>query len=467
MTLIKNLGNKVKGLLPGILLFMGCVFQDKAGWTWPEGLAKDRVIEKELKCIAGYAHENRDFIWEEVCYNFETEIEKRARLMIIDEELDRVSAEVKSNRSHDRKDVLKKTRTIDFKRPPDEQGIKRYDENYRKERNDDWREDIFRTLTEDEPPIPPEHFLDAYRPLLNRGSRFNISSGFRRDDLQWSIADSDGSPDVLSELTWSNLAIQQIKASANLEYNRFVLDGILAYGDIFAGKNQDSDYLVSGHGLEFSRSNNKSNDGEAWDVSGALGYRFLVGPGEDLFVVNNLWVTPLLGYSYHKQNLIMTDGFQDLDPFRLIGITGAFSGLHSRYRARWQGPFGGIEMIGQRHRLTGMLRIEYHYADYYAWATWNLRSDFAQPKSFEQETTARGFIYRLAMEYDLSPRWSILASVDLQNWNGQSGKDRIFLSSGGTSTTRLNGVTWDSLAVMLGVTFWLNPLERGNGYDRQ
>ena len=43
-----------------------------------------------------------------------------------------------------------------------------------------------------------------------------ISPGIRLDNLDWSIADIDGHPDVLSELHWTNLTIMQIKAAGDL-----------------------------------------------------------------------------------------------------------------------------------------------------------------------------------------------------------------------------------------------------------
>jgi hypothetical protein len=244
----------------------------------------------------------------------------------------------------------------------------------------------------------------------------------------------------------------QIKAEAGIILeDHYVLDGMIAYADLYDGNNQDSDYFGDERTLEFSRSNNKSDDGEALDWSAGAGYRYYLDPQqgilEGLFPADDLWLTVLGGYSYHELNLIITDGFQT------IPAIGSFAGLHSSYWAEWDGPWAGIELIGSKSKLFGTFRFEYHWADYYGSANWNLRSNFQHPKSFEQEADGRGLVFNLGAGYKLTNNWVLDFRFDIQEWKTDPGIDRTFASSGTITEIRLNEVNWESKAFMLGSTF--------------
>lgn len=276
-----------------------------------------------------------------------------------------------------------------------------------------------------------------------------ILTGFRQDDFDWNIAaDLQGStPNILSELTWSDLSMTQIKTKGRLTFkDHFVLDGMAAYADIYSGENQDSDYSGNNRTSEYSRSNNSSDDGEAVDLSAGVGYKIDLGRGPSFVNVDRLWLTALGGYSYHELNLVMTDGFQT------IPATGAFAGLHSSYEAEWDGPWLGAEFFGKKDKLSGLFRFEYHWADYYGSANWNLRSDFQHPKSYEHLADGRGLVFNLGTAYHFNDRWSLDFNADIQDWKTTKGIDRTFFSTGTVSETQLNEVNWGSYALMLGTT---------------
>jgi hypothetical protein len=276
-----------------------------------------------------------------------------------------------------------------------------------------------------------------------------ILTGFRQDDFDWNIAADlqGGTPNILSELTWSDLSMTQIKTKGRLTFkDHFVLDGMAAYADIYSGENQDSDYSGNNRTSEFSRSNNSSDDGEAMDLSAGVGYKIYLGREPYLLNVDHLWLTVLGGYSYHELNLVMTDGFQT------IPATGAFTGLHSSYWAEWDGPWFGTELFGKKNKLSGLFRFEYHWADYYGSANWNLRSDFQHPKSYEHLADGRGLVFNLGTAYHFNDRWSLDFNADIQDWKTTKGIDRTFFSTGTISETQLNEVHWGSYAVMFGTT---------------
>jgi hypothetical protein len=281
--------------------------------------------------------------------------------------------------------------------------------------------------------------------------QYTINIGYRNDDLDWNIAGS--TVNILSELTWSDLEILQLEYAftRNLP-NRFKLKGSLAYGLIFDGENQDSDYDGNNRTLEFSRSNNSADDGNTSDVSIGLGYFFPL-------LTKNFIATPLVGFSFHGQNLTMTEGVQTIATPLRTPVLGPFAGLNSSYDAKWYGPWVGLDLKARIYKRDGtslaheiLIGIEFHWADYYAEADWNLRTDFDHPKSFEHEADGSGIVFWAGYNYFFNPQWSLSFSGKYQEWETDPGIDRIFFADGSEVKTRLNEVNWESFSLMVGVT---------------
>ena len=69
--------------------------------------------------------------------------------------------------------------------------------------------------------------------IQNQPWLWTFNTGFRQDSLDWSIAgDTSGNnPNILSELTWTDLEIFQIEGGIERRFRRnFILGGMLAYG---------------------------------------------------------------------------------------------------------------------------------------------------------------------------------------------------------------------------------------------
>ena len=283
----------------------------------------------------------------------------------------------------------------------------------------------------------------------------SLSAGLRSDNLDWNIAsDTTGTstPNILSELTWDDLKIFQLALAFESRFVRaangqkvLFMRAKTSYGWIYDGNNQDSDYLGNDRTLEFSRSNNNADDGEVWDGSIGFGPRFTFG-------TSYLEMMPLIGYSYHAQRLTVTDGFQTLPPL------GSFSGLDSSYDTEWYGPWAGLDFTLKAGQGLGVFEnvvffgsFEYHWADYYAEANWNLRDEFAHPKSFEHEADGHGYTVTMGARLFFNARWALTMAFGLSRWETDPGVDRVFYSDGGIAETRLNEVNWDSDTVSVGV----------------
>ena len=279
---------------------------------------------------------------------------------------------------------------------------------------------------------------------------FIATGGYRVDDLDWNIAGdiSGNNPNILSELTWDDIEIYQLKLEGRLIWpNIIAFRGALTYGWIFDGENQDSDYLGDNRTLEFSQSNNKTEDDDVWDVSIAVGYpvRF----GKTLTAT----VTPLAGYSHHEQELNLTDGYQS------IPALGSFTGLDSYYDTEWKGPWIGIDLDVKGAEIKSFARrfeiyfsYEYHWADFDAEGNWNLREDLAHPKSFKHDTDGDGYVIRTGFNFTLNQHWALNFNYDYQDWTMDDGTSKVFLADGTNDKTRLNEVNWTSHAFMAGLS---------------
>ncbi len=271
-------------------------------------------------------------------------------------------------------------------------------------------------------------------------TEFILSMGYRVDNIDWNIASN--TVNVLSELSWNNIELYQLKLRNRTILRKvFYLRGSLGYGWIFDGDNQDSDYSGNNRTLEYSRSNNSTDDGKVWDASMGVGYQFT--PGLDC-----LSVTPLIGYSCHHQNLTITDGN------RTIPSTGAISGLDSTYIADWNGPWIGLDLHYKfKEKHTIFAELEYHWADYYAEANWNLRADLAHPKSFEHDANGNGIVISTGWTVSFNNQLALNINFDYQDWSADHGIHRIFYLSGNTVETPLNEVNWKSYAIMIGIAY--------------
>ena len=279
-----------------------------------------------------------------------------------------------------------------------------------------------------------------------------VENGYRADELSWSIAGTIGgnNPNILSELTWSNLESYHIRGEGVFEAKKiFYLRGAYDYGWIFDGENQDSDYNADDRRAEFSRSNNKSKEGKLQDATLGIGYPFNpVGGGSEY----DLRFIPLVGYSYHQQDLRITDGSQTIPP------TGPFYGLDSEYKAYWRGPWIGFDLeIKPRKKWKVFGSFEYHWYRYRGEARWNLRKDFQQPLSFRHDTTGQGVYGSAGLAYLASKHWSFYLKAEAIDFSTESGLDKVYaIITGGnqtTSDTQLNVVNWESWAVNAGAKY--------------
>ncbi len=276
---------------------------------------------------------------------------------------------------------------------------------------------------------------------------FDLSAemGYRQDDFNWNIAGPGDDPNILSELSWTDMDIPQGRLLGELTVNNILyIRAAATAGSIANGDNRDSDYGGNNRSDEFLRSENSAG-GEVSDASAGIG---LIFPIYDNSVDKVLVFVPQVGYSLHHQRLEMTDGFE------VIGSSpGPFDGLGSSYDADWEGVWYGFDFwIESSDSLTVEFRYEYHDGvDYYAEANWNLATRFEHPVSFTHEADADGYFWSLGLNYLLSEKWSFHGRIEYFKWESGEGIDTTFFSAGFVATTKLNVVNWESTGFMVGL----------------
>lgn len=277
----------------------------------------------------------------------------------------------------------------------------------------------------------------------------HIKGGYRRDDLKWNI----GAPpyvNILSELTWEDVTGYQVAPSITYTRKAGDLKGFTVQVDGYMsqtkdGKNQDSDYLGNNRTLEFSRSNNDASDGDMKGFSAGIGYSFEF-KGDKKENIGHFMM--LFGYALQKQNFVMQNGFQT------IPANGPFAGLNSTYDTTWSMGFVGAALEGklaENHRLN--LHGKYFVGNYNGVGNWNLRSDFAHPKSFEHDADAYGFNIGLEYGWMFYSNLELTLSADYQGLYTKSGTDDTYFADGTVVTAPLNEVESTSQQYMLGLGY--------------
>lgn len=288
-----------------------------------------------------------------------------------------------------------------------------------------------------------------------------INVGSRVDQFDWNIAGIDNSPNIISELSWEDLEITEINAKGRIIMlnNRVpfggTVRGSISYGEIQSGTNQDSDFGLDNRTNEWSRSNNQADDGEVWDIT--------LGGGLVFHTANRkLMISPLVGGSYHSQDLTIHNGYQTIsqdnpfspDPAEDPPPVGPFAGLASSYDAEWRSGWVGVDLEFQATPSFGLLgSLELHSAEYDAAANWNLRSDFNHPKSFTHHSSeAGGVVAGFGTRFGAG---NLLLNLDLryQKWRAQDGIAKFYLSDGSLGgVQKLNEINWESFNVSAGLT---------------
>mgnify|MGYP003862308109 CR=1 FL=1 len=288
------------------------------------------------------------------------------------------------------------------------------------------------------------------KPPVTVSSGFDVDvqmgTGYQHDTLSWSVAAPSGSPDTLTETGWKqNMWGLNGEVLISSPWD-VVLKASGGYAWTFDGSGTETSYLNDGRTHPFSSINSNAGGSTAWEASVALGYAFKFLQSDP---VAQFSVTPLAGYMWQEQSLVLQNGMQN------IPISSPLvSSLINRYLAKWEGPWAGWDadlMLFEQHQLFSS--FSYHWADYRAEGQWQQNTALQQPNSFNHSASANGYLASIGYRYIASELWSAHFEFDYQNWDSAQGREDLYLSSGTVINSQLNGVKRESYAVNMGVRF--------------
>ncbi|MCG8325812.1 MAG: hypothetical protein MI673_09860 [Thiotrichales bacterium] len=293
---------------------------------------------------------------------------------------------------------------------------------------------------------PFERFFDTYE------KKYEISTGMRNARLDFTIAGLNNMPNVLSELIWEDMRIGELNLRGDVLYrNRFYLTTYLTGGYIFDGDNQDSDYFGNNRTMEFSRSNNGVDGDFLFEVGAGIGYQF---DFRIPLVNRQATITPMAGGFYHYMDINWVDGFQTLATPGITPSIGPFAGLDSHYETTSYGPWLGIDVDADWYNgFTAFASFKYYWADYEGVGEWNLRTDFAQPRSFEHLADGRGYRLEAGISKQYRNNLDFFLSLDMEDWTTDAGLNRTFFSSNVTTESRFNEANWEYWGFNAGIKY--------------
>ena len=284
--------------------------------------------------------------------------------------------------------------------------------------------------------------------------KLDLDYGMRVDQLNWNIAGNlaGSGPNVFSELRWNNVKFHQTSLGYRfIGDDRWYIKGYTSKAWGFSGSFEDSDYNGDNRSLEYSRSSGDSNRSTAEDYSIAIGHQIRID--------NRIGITPLVGFSSHRQSFTMTNGTQIIcdasgSPNSCNNGLGPLDGLNSTFTTHWRGPWLGLDLrVATAKRWTTYAELEYHYSYYDASADWNLRNDLDHPISHSQSAIGQGTHLGLGLSYAMSTPDTFLNVGFKQSRNStQAGTHYVHNADGTISSQRLNKVNWSSSMITIGIT---------------
>ncbi|HET8708573.1 MAG TPA: hypothetical protein VFM46_19860 [Pseudomonadales bacterium] len=281
----------------------------------------------------------------------------------------------------------------------------------------------------------------------------NAKTGKTSGQLDWNIASDltgTSTPNILSELEYSNLDIWKNSAGGALTIERGPLKNIFVLtnfgkGTINSGDGRDSDYDGDNRTQEYSRSHS--------DITGDSTYDFEMGAGYRWKIASGITLKPAIAYFHSSQNVRMQNGVQEITTPGRTPSAGAFKNLNSTYEAEWNGMWigGSIEFSKDEHEFR--FQFKHHKMDYHSEANWNLRSSFMHPKSFEQWANGDGNSFGVSYGYHFTKAWQLTLDWQKSDFSAEHGTDTVFFSDGDKASAQLNQANWRATGWSVGLQY--------------
>lgn len=283
------------------------------------------------------------------------------------------------------------------------------------------------------------------------GERTWISNG----DNKWTIADTDGSPNVLSELEYLGLESIVTEIYGGYAEDGGTLNIGYGFGKMDNGTYRDSDYLRDDRQSIFSLSTGNA-DGEKlndlWYLVIDYTYQMILSDKTN----HSPSMGFLIGYQYWAEKVTMTNGLQEVSISPQTQPLGTFNGLNSTYEFKWSilriGFQGLVPITDTVFIKAGAICNP--WVSYTGEGVWNLRGDFEQNPSFKHEAN-RGYGIQLDSSLIYEIRDNISVEAGYQYWKLKSGDgtDTTYFSNGAVGATKFNEAISERQGVTIQITY--------------
>ncbi|MDR6733608.1 hypothetical protein [Sphingobacterium sp. 2149] len=263
---------------------------------------------------------------------------------------------------------------------------------------------------------------------------YSLRPKVSRENFSWNIAgNSRGEkPNILSELLWRN----NMRVGADLKLGiklkrKFTAEITYGYAKTISGKVTDIDYSAD------NRKGITSN--ETYDSD--------VGNGQTFNIK--------LGYNVHMQR-------KELDIYAVMqlqknsySLIDKMEKLSSTYNNRILGAgIGAIFFLPFFDSFDLNILFQARMSKFNGDANWNLRSDFAHPKSFEHDIPIVEWDNEVRLNYRLTNflKMGVFTGFSRYSSIGR-GIDKLYYNDGNISFTRLNEVKALSISAGLSILY--------------
>lgn len=285
--------------------------------------------------------------------------------------------------------------------------------------------------------------------------KIDLEFGLRQDHMAWDVAGNLRGTNPNQAHTYQ--VKQDDTPLIHLGYRfigdqRWYIKGHAAWAQAFSGSFQQSDYNGNNQQGEYGRLNSRADIGSAAERSIAFGYQ--VRRSEQ-----QLGITPLVGYAWHRQAYQLTDAERIIcdnsaAPLACNGQVGPMADFDSSVSSRWRGPWLGLDLRwAPMERWTMILEWQHHTVHVDNRVQWNLRTDLAQPISQTHNGTAKGEHWGLGFSYALArPNTFVSLNLRQRQFATQAITEVSSLASGERQSRKSNGLNWRSSQVTLAFT---------------
>ena len=284
-------------------------------------------------------------------------------------------------------------------------------------------------------------------------SSVTLRKGISFSNFSWGISQSSLDNRPLSQLSYQDIETDTTSVEMNISKllgfkpNYWDISTQMSYGKVQSGTLVDNDYSYSASGQSLSTQTTAS-------LKGSINYGLEIGANRSLSSSRISHLDVLLGFTLIRDNYKQTNGFQTYSQERLLSSPVEIEGLNSSYEALWLGPYIGLAQhynLGQ-NKFTFSSKLRGHV--YSGEGRWNLREEFAQPKSFEHSAYGAGVEVKANHVLNLTSSMRIEQHVGFDHSRTLNGKDTVFYADGNSIETNLLPAEKNNFFYNIGFT-WL------------